>query len=272
MTTTEITHIPIDQIRPLIKRARERAAFDRMKESIRTEGLFQPVQVRLLSKPDGRHKYELVCGQGRLQAFKELRRPTIPAIVLDVSEGEVIGRFLSENVLRKDLSWLDQAKLIRNELKAGESLDRLAARLYITPAHASKLVRILTQMSPVVEREFKKLTVAGAESLVSLPAKGQEIVVETMIDEGLQGGSVEAVVKKAKQVAAETGELSKTALKHSLRRVKEELDRQREVLKLKRLHHSLGPENLRLLLSNQEFRKAVQKEKINVSKFEEVMK
>jgi hypothetical protein len=51
----------------------------------------------------------------------------------------------------------------------------------------------------------------------------------------------------------------------------ERLDRQRELLKLKRLHHSLGPENLKLLLSDKTFREAVEKEKINVAKFEEII-
>jgi len=273
----EITLLTVSEIRPLIRRAREQAAFERMKESIREEGLLQPIQVRKLSKPDRGHKYELICGQGRLEAFKSLRRPEIPAIILDVSEPEIIGRFLSENVLRKDLPWLDQAKLLKseiNDLKPGKDvLDQLAKRFFITPAHAAKLVRILTQASPKIERELGRMTVAQAEALVSLPAKGQEIVIETLTE--LSGkkaqASVDYMVKKAREVAEEGVPLTKTALKQSVRRVTEELNKLRQVLKLKRLHASLGSENLKLLLSDKTFRKAVQRENINVSKFEEVI-
>jgi ParB family chromosome partitioning protein len=270
----EITLLPVDQIVPLIRRAREAGAFKRMKESIREEGLLQPIQVRKLAKPDGQHKYELICGQGRLEAFKALRRPEIPAIILDVSEPEIIGRFLSENVLRKDLPWLDQAKLIRDELRAGDKIDKVAARLFITEGHASKLVRILKQMSPKVEREFKHLTVAEAESLVSLPATGQEIVIETLTEIRDKKGqrNLEYVVKKAKEVAEEGAPLTKTALKQSLRRVTEELDKLRQVLKLKRLHASLGPENLKLLVSDKAFRKAMDRSGINYDKFLEASK
>jgi ParB/RepB/Spo0J family partition protein len=279
---------PIRVIKPVrsgSRAGRPRGPFERMKESIREYGVRLPVQVRKIRDP--KFKYERIVGEGRILACKELVRAglarfnTVPAIVLDVEAGEIVGRFLAENVLRKKLPWIDKAKLIASEVTSdkgrvsGDELKRIAERYFVTPPHVAKLLRILQQAAPKVRETLEELTVEEAEQLTSLPATGQEIVVETLKAEGLKTDNISALVRKAQELRqggsgdSEVGGLSKSALRASLRRVDEDLERLRGSLKLKRLHRELGPSNLELLLSDKPFRKALDRREINYKKFEE---
>jgi ParB/RepB/Spo0J family partition protein len=276
---TDVREIPIAEIKPFVSRARPREPFERLKASIAEHGLKMPVQVRKLgagSRERGTEwKYERIVGEGRILACTELGMKSIPALVLDVSEGEIVGRFLAENVLRKKLPWQDKARLIQHEV-AGRKITKavvreIAERYFITTGHVAKLLRILQRAAPMLTKEFDKLTVEEAETLTTLPATGQQIVIETMREEGLSPHDVGAVVARARRLTQSGGELSKTALKASLKRVGEDLDRQRQRLKLLRLHCALGPENLRMVLGDRKFRKALDKAGVNVSKFEEAI-
>lgn len=264
-----ITQIPTKEIKFFVRRARPKAGFERMKQSIQRDGLKVPIQVRKV-----RGGYELIAGQGRLQAFRELRAEKIPAYVLDVEAKEVVGRFLAENVMRRKLPWLDKAKLIKGEIdRIGHDLTKaemedVATRYSITTGHVAKMLKILQNVSPNVSKTLDDLTVQEAAELTSLPAKGQDIVIQSMAEEGLEASQLGAVLSKAKELTQDGGELSKTALKASLKRVGEDLDRQRKQLKLYRLHHALGVANLQMLLSGKSFRNAVKREGINIEKFE----
>ena len=266
---THIQEIDIRDIKPFVSRARPLEPFRRMKESIREYGVKMPIQVRRIKDPQ--FKYERIVGEGRIMACRELKRYSIPALILDVPPGEIVGRFLAENVLRKKLPWQDKAKLIKHDIGdqpvTRERLSEIASRYHITPSHVSKLLRILQQASPRVSGMMDQLSVEEAETLTSLPASGQEIVVATIKESGLEPSQIGAVVAKAKQLTQDTGDLSKRALKQSLKRVDEDLTRLRDKLKLKRLHLSLSVENLKALLSDVQFRKALDRRKINYQKF-----
>lgn len=284
----EITYIDPHEIKFLIHRDRDPEAFHYVKESIRSIGIQQPLKVRDISswkpdkrrRPDGGHfKWEAQFGEGRTTAAIELYAETkdtrfrkVPAIIEDVSEGEIVGRFLSENLLRRNYTWLEQAKLVKADFDAGIPLDAIAKALFITSAHVGKLLSVLQRGSPKIEAELKKLTLKQAGELTSLPAAGQEIVIETLTEAGLDRSQLTAVVHKAREIADESGELSKTALKQSLKRTREDLDDVRQVLKLKRLHHSLGPVNLGELLEVKAFRTALDSYGINYKHFLENVK
>jgi len=78
----KIEFIPIDKIRILNPRTRQRRLHCAVVESIRTVGLKKPIKVSRTGSKDG--MLDLVYGQGRLEAFRELGYNTIPAIVVDI--------------------------------------------------------------------------------------------------------------------------------------------------------------------------------------------
>lgn len=280
MTPTDIRYIDTGSIRPFVSRARPVEGFERMKESIREIGLRVPIQVRDISdwppEKRGKYKYELIAGEGRLKACKELRIAQIPAIVVDVPESEVVGRFLAENVMRKKLPWQSKARLLKEDVDrigtpTKADLEVLAKRYFVEVPYVVKLLKILNRSSPTVQKDIDKLTVEEAETLTSLPAKGQDIVVSVLHEEGLSKKDISTVVKKARTLGEEGKELSKTALRASLRRESETLQRLNQSLKPLRLHFSNGPENIMALLSDPKYRKLMESERINFAKFEQAM-
>src|SRR6266496_1863027 len=273
-----VQEIDVDAIKFFVRRSRSTGAYSRLKDSIRELGLKQPIHVKNISdwprsdrkRPDrGYYTYELICGQGRLQAFRDLGLPSIPAIIIDVPEHEIVGRFLAENVMRKKLSWYEKAHLVKRDVDAGLTIDDIREKYFITTGQVYKYLRILRQASGKLmsESEIEKLSMNQAEELTSVDAKTQEIVVDVMKEEDLDKSQIRPLINKAKQLS-KTGNLSKAELKASLRDLQSALRETHNTLKLKRLHWTLGPYKLRRLLEESpELRTKLDSEGVDYSDF-----
>jgi ParB family chromosome partitioning protein len=90
----QLVMIPIDRIRVVNHRNRDKKKFGQIVESISNVGLKKPITVR--SCEDG--YFELACGEGRLQAFKQLGQTEVPAIVRDIPKDELLLMSLVENI------------------------------------------------------------------------------------------------------------------------------------------------------------------------------
>lgn len=277
-----ITMIPVDEIKFFVRRARASAPYARLKESIKEIGLKIPISVRDISSlpkgerrrqdgSGGTYKFELICGQGRLQAFRELELKEIPAVIHDVAEVEIVGRFLAENVMRKKLTWVEKAQLIKFDVDSGLSPEEIAKRYFITRNHVLKYLRILRAASTEVIEQARnnELSINDAELLTTLPPNEQNIVVEVLKDEGLTLDSLPPLVKMAKETS---GKLSKTELKERIAERKRERKQTRENLKLYRQLHSLGPGNLRQLLSIPEVTTLLDDLNVDYSEFLDMVK
>src|SRR5438552_4001674 len=98
----EVKMVPIDRIRILNPRYRDKKKFQVIVESIKTLGLKKPIQVSRQSNQDQADAYyDLVCGQGRVEAFLALGYKEIPAVVVEVSKEERMLRSLIENMARR---------------------------------------------------------------------------------------------------------------------------------------------------------------------------
>jgi ParB family chromosome partitioning protein len=99
----DVQMIPVKKIRILNPRHRDKKKFEVIVESIKNLGLKKPIQVsRRASEEQGDgYEYDLVCGQGRIEAFMALGHNEIPAIVVEVSKEERMLRSLIENMARR---------------------------------------------------------------------------------------------------------------------------------------------------------------------------
>jgi ParB family chromosome partitioning protein len=98
----QVQMIPIEQIRILNPRNRDKTKFELIVQSIRKLGLKKPIQVSLRATDEGEGEgYDLVCGQGRLEAFMALGFKEIPAIVVQISKEDRLLRSLVENMARR---------------------------------------------------------------------------------------------------------------------------------------------------------------------------
>lgn len=96
-----VTLIPIAQIHILNPRSRNKKIHRELIENIKTVGLKRPITVSRRTVLQGLLSYDLVCGQGRLEAFLSLEATEIPAFVIDAVEEDCLVMSLVENVARR---------------------------------------------------------------------------------------------------------------------------------------------------------------------------
>ncbi len=153
----QVQMIPIEKIRVINSRERDRAKHDQIKESIATVGLKKPIQVSRRSESD-EAGYDLVFGEGRLKAFVALGAKEIPAIVVDLPKEERLLRSLVENMARRH----------RNPVALIREIERLKAL-----GHSSVAIGKKVGVSDTFISSLLKLVKAGEERLVEAALAGK---------------------------------------------------------------------------------------------------
>ncbi|MEI7085451.1 ParB/RepB/Spo0J family partition protein [Pectobacterium versatile] len=97
----EIKLIDISKIRIVNPRSRSKSIHEELVESIRNIGLKKPITVRVSDSPCEMYKYDLICGQGRVEAYEILGEKNIPAIVKSVNHEDGHIMSLAENIARR---------------------------------------------------------------------------------------------------------------------------------------------------------------------------
>jgi ParB family chromosome partitioning protein len=126
----EISMIPIGQICIVNPRYRDQKKFELIVENIKNVGLKMPIRVspRTAGEQNG-FKYDLVCGQGRLEAFKVLGYAEIPAMVGDLPREELLLCSLVENIARRYPQPMDLLREIERLKAEGYSYAKIAEKI-----------------------------------------------------------------------------------------------------------------------------------------------
>jgi len=129
----KVTMIPIAEIHVLNPRQRDRKKFELIVQSIRNLGLKMPITVSLRAKdePAGL-KYDLVCGQGRMEAYIALGHKEIPAKVVEIPKEERLIRSLVENIARRYPSPMDLIHEIERLRGLGYNYQQIAEKLDVS--------------------------------------------------------------------------------------------------------------------------------------------
>ena len=139
----EVKLIPIERIRILNSRLRDPKKFELIVQSIKNLGLKMPIQVSLRSEnePEGLG-YDLICGQGRLEAFVALGHKEIPAIVVEISKEERLLRSLVENIARRYPAPMDLIREIERLHAHGYSYHQISIKLDVSDTTVNGLVAL----------------------------------------------------------------------------------------------------------------------------------
>jgi ParB family chromosome partitioning protein len=122
----EIKMIPVEHIRVVNPRARDKDKYAEIRDNIKSIGLKRPITVRVGEKRNGIQFYDLTCGQGRLEAFIHHQQKTIPSVVTHDSEHESLLKSLIENMARKRYSAREQFGAIQTLKTQGNSYTQIA--------------------------------------------------------------------------------------------------------------------------------------------------
>src|SRR5260370_10900648 len=128
-TLKQIKAIPIDQIRYLKPRVRNRRNFQEIVQSIARVGLKRPITVSPRKAEADSASYDLVCGQGRVEAFIQLGQTQIPAIVIEAEESDCLVMSLVENCARRQHRAIDLLQDISTLRGRGYSDHEIAAKI-----------------------------------------------------------------------------------------------------------------------------------------------
>lgn len=136
--------VPIDKIVTINPRSRNQRQHREIVDNIDAIGLKRPITVSHRSTTSG-DRYDLVCGEGRLEAFKMLGATEIPAVVIDASENDCLVMSLVENIARRKHRPIDLMQEIGNLSARGYSDKEIAEKIGISVSYVNMLVKLLDQ-------------------------------------------------------------------------------------------------------------------------------
>lgn len=182
---TEVSLVPTDRIRVLNPRVRNPRTFADMVENIAKIGLKRPITVtrRTDTAPQ---EYDLVCGQGRLEAFIQLKQKAIPAIVIDADESDCLVMSLVENCARRQHRPIDLMREIGTLRERGYSDRQIGDKIGVSPDYVGMIAGLL-------ERGEERLVTAVETGLLPL---NLAIDISKTDAEGAQRALMDAYTQK----------------------------------------------------------------------------
>lgn len=191
--------IPVTDIHPNRKQPRSVFDEDDMAElvhSVREIGVLQPIVVRT-STENGGEPYELVMGERRWRAVQAAGLETIPAIVRDTTDDDLLRDALLENLHRSQLNPLEEAAAYQQLLEDfGTTHEQLADRIGRSRPQVSNTLRLL-KLPPLVQRRVAASVISAghARALLALPdAAAMERLAQKIVAEGMSVRATEEAV------------------------------------------------------------------------------
>lgn len=165
-----------------------------LEDSIRAHGILQPILVR----PHG-DGYQLVAGERRLRAVRHLGLPTIPAVVRELADEDLLELALIENLQREDLNAIEEAlgyqRLIDELQYTHDRLSQRLGRNRTSITNALRLLMLPTSVRDMVSRGT--LSAGHARALLGIASAAEiEATARYVIDMGLNVRKTEALVAR----------------------------------------------------------------------------
>lgn len=217
----DLRTLPISQLKPGRYQPRthfDETALDELADSIRTQGLMQPILVRGDSG-----QYEIIAGERRWRAAQRAGLTEVPVLVKDVREEAVAAMALIENIQREDLNAIEQAHGLQRLIQEfGMTHDAVAQSVGKSRAAVSNLLRLLNLSKPVQDMLTAGLIEMGhARALLPLHAAQQKELAHEIEEKGLSVREVERRAARLKEGA--TAKSAKKSVPRDIRRLEEAL-------------------------------------------------
>jgi len=188
--------LPLEAISPNPRQPRtvfDEEAMNELVESIREVGMLQPIVVR----PIGGAQFELVMGERRWRAAQQAGVDTVPAIVRETADHELLRDALLENLHRAQLNPLEEAAAYQQMLEDfGCTQEELASRIKRSRPQISNTIRLL-RLPPTVQRRIAAGVISAGHARALLAIEdptSQERLAQRVVAEGLSVRAVEELV------------------------------------------------------------------------------
>lgn len=217
-----VTELALDMLRPgelQPRRVMDESALRELADSIRVQGIIQPIVVRPLSV--GSDKYEIVAGERRWRAARMAGLGHVPALVRPLEDRAVLAIGLIENIQREGLNPIDEANaLARLIAEVGLTHEQCAEAVGRSRASVSNMLRLLNLCSEVQDMlRHGQIEMGHGRALLTLDETTQEELASRVIRDGLSVRDTEALVRRMAQAAGaptlrSTPKLAESDLEH----------------------------------------------------------
>jgi len=172
----------------------EPEALEDLAQSIRSQGVMQPIVVRAI----GSKKYEIIAGERRWRATQLAGLPTIPALVRELSDETALAMALIENIQREDLNAVEEAIALHRlqtefELTQQE-VAQAVGKSRSTVANFLRLMSLPKETQTLLERG--DIEMGHAKAILGLPADKQAETARLVVAKGITVRETEALVAR----------------------------------------------------------------------------
>jgi ParB family chromosome partitioning protein len=201
-----IEMIPVDRINVVNPRARNKKAFKEIVANIAELGLKKPITVTRREHPDG-PRYDLVCGQGRLEAYRNLGQPEIPALLVNASSEDCLVMSLVENLARRQHRSIDLLHDIEGLKRRGYDEPEIARKTGLTLEYTKGVVRLLETREHRLLRavETGQIPVSVAVQIAETDDAGTQRVLQQAYERNLLRGRKLLAVKRLIEQRSRSG-------------------------------------------------------------------
>lgn len=203
----------------------DEGALYELAESIKAQGVMQPILVRLLANGENAGKYEIIAGERRFRASKLAGLSEVPVLVRDVPDQAAAAMALIENMQREDLNPLEEAQGMQRLIKEfGLTHEQAAQSVGRSRSAASNLLRLLNLAEPVQTMLMAgDLDMGHARALLSLDRAAQITAANQIAAKKMSVREAESLVKKIGAEFSLVTQKPKKEKARDLKRLEEEL-------------------------------------------------
>ncbi len=203
----------------------DEGALYELAESIKAQGIMQPILVRQLTEGDNAGKYEIIAGERRFRASRLAGLESVPVLVRDVPNEAAAAMALIENIQREDLNPLEEAQGLQRLVKEfGLTHEAAAQAVGRSRSAASNLLRLLNLADPVQSMLMAgDLDMGHARALLALDKAHQITAANQIAAKKLSVRETEVLVKKLGNDANPAPRKANAEKSGDIRRVEEEL-------------------------------------------------
>lgn len=192
----DLRYLPVDIIQRgkyQPRRDMQPEALEELAQSIKAQGVMQPIVVRLVSPG----KYEIIAGERRWRATQIAQLDTIPAVIRKVPDEAAIAMALIENIQREDLNPMEEAvALSRLQQEFELTHQQVAEAVGKSRTTVTNLLRLMTLRDDVQRMlEYGDLEMGHARALLGLPTERQSQAANTVVSKGMTVRQTESMVR-----------------------------------------------------------------------------
>ncbi len=191
----ELRELPLDALQPGRHQPRrhfDAAALESLAESIRAQGVVQPI----VARPAGANRYEIVAGERRWRAAQQAGLKTVPVVIRALDERGAMAVALVENIQRADLNPLEEAEALHKLIEdCGLTHEKAAEAVGRSRAHITNLLRLM-ELNADVQTLVRNghLSLGHAKVLLGVHGARQSSLAKLVVEKQLSVRQTETLV------------------------------------------------------------------------------